>query len=98
MNREELNYYKSEGIFQTTEKRTGGETSYYSLGNSKDLDELSEFLGLTPFEFNCIKSIIGLANIRKFNNPRHKGTSTEIDCNKLVHYAKKIRKSNKTKI
>lgn len=71
----------------------GSKTDYYNIPNEvNDLDDLSDYLDLTPAEFNCIKAIFGMAIERKTGDARHKGTNSKRDSNKLLHYAKRINK------
>lgn len=63
----------------------GSKTDFYDIVDCKDVDDLAEHWNLRGDEFNCLKSIAGIAL-----GSRHSGTSPIRDANKLLHYAKRI--------
>ena len=70
----------------------GGKTDFYDTGDSKNVDDLAEHWELLGDEFNCLKAIVGIAKQRSSGTTRHKGTDSNRDANKLLHYAKRIQK------
>lgn len=62
----------------------GSKNSFYAIPEwVEDLDDLSEYLELDPYEFNILKTLW----IHKGN--RHSGNSEKRELNKRVHYANK---------
>ena len=62
----------------------GSKNSFYDIPKwVKDLDTLSEYLDLDPYEFNILKTLW----INK--GKRHDGTNKERELNKCEHYSKK---------
>jgi len=72
----------------------GGKTNYYNIKATDgvvDVDDITEQLGMTFFEGNCLKALFGIAIARKTGVDRHSGTTTSRDINKLFAYATKIK-------
>ena len=62
----------------------GSKNKFYEIPNwVKDLDDLSEYLNLDPYEFNVLKTLW----IHK--GKRHNGTNELREINKRLHYAEK---------
>lgn len=62
----------------------GSKNSFYKIPEwVKDVDDLSEYLQLDPYEFNILKTL--WVNIGE----RHSGTNQEREINKCIHYANK---------
>lgn len=62
----------------------GSKNSFYEIPKwIKDLDDLSEYLELDPYEFNILKTLW----IHKGN--RHQGTNEKRELNKRLHYSNK---------
>ena len=72
-----------------THNTDGGSTTFYDIGDAKDVDDLCDHWNLTFFEGNCLKAIVGIAKARA-GTTRHGSTSQLRDSKKLVHYAHKI--------
>ena len=72
----------------------GGINEFYAIPEwVTDVDDLSEHLDSTGFQFNILKSLFGM------NKHRHSGTSNLRDSKKMIHYSIKnylqcIRKEN----
>lgn len=68
----------------------GGKNDFYAIPEwVKDCDYLAEYLELSFFEGNILKTLW----IHK--GDRHKGTNRERELNKRLHYAKKSLEANK---
>ena len=62
----------------------GSKNKFYKIPKwVKDLDDLSEYLELDPYEFNILKTLW----LHKGN--RHNGTNNTREINKRLHYAQK---------
>lgn len=62
----------------------GSKNKFYEIPEwAKDLDDLSEYLNLDPYEFNILKTLW----IHK--GKRHNGTNKLREINKRLHYAEK---------
>jgi DNA-binding response OmpR family regulator len=62
----------------------GSKNKFYEIPSwVKDLDDLSEYLNLDPYEFNILKTLW----IHK--GKRHSGTNELREINKRLHYAEK---------
>ena len=72
----------------------GGSTTFYDIGNCKDVDDLTIHWNMNFFEGNCLKALVGIAK-SKDGSIRHDGTNALRDAKKLVHYANKILKELK---
>ena len=67
----------------------GSKNKFYEIPEwVKDLDDLSEYLGLDGFEFNILKTLW----VHKGN--RHNGTDKAREINKRLHYAQKSKEKN----
>lgn len=70
----------------------GSKNKFYKIPKwVKDLDDLSEYLELDPYEFNLLKTLW----LHKGN--RHSGTDNTREINKRLHYAQKS-KSKHTRL
>ena len=73
------------------QKNNGLKNSFYKIPDwIKDLDDLSEYLKLDPYEFNILKTLwIHLGD-------RHDGTNEAREVNKCIHYSeKRLKKLNR---
>lgn len=73
------------------QKNNGLKNSFYQIPEwIKDLDDLSEYLKLDPYEFNILKTLwIHLGD-------RHDGTNEVREVNKCIHYSeKRLKKLNR---
>ena len=71
-------------------KSDGKKNKFYEIPKwVKDLDDLSEYLDLDPYEFNVLKTLW----IHK--GKRHDGTNESRELNKRLHYSKKSLKKHK---
>lgn len=67
----------------------GSKNKFYEIPEwVKDLDDLSEYLELDPYEFNILKTLW----VHKGN--RHIGTSNTREINKRLHYAQKSKEKH----
>lgn len=67
----------------------GSKNKFYEIPEwVKDLDDLSEYLELDPYEFNILKTLW----IHK--GKRHTGTTNTREINKRLHYAQKSKEKH----
>lgn len=67
----------------------GSKNKFYEIPEwVKDLDDLSEYLELDPYEFNILKTLW----LHKGN--RHNGTNNTREINKRLHYAQKSKEKD----
>jgi len=67
----------------------GSKNKFYEIpGWVKDLDDLSEYLELDPYEFNILKTLW----LHKGN--RHNGTNNTREINKRLYYAQKSKEKD----
>jgi len=70
----------------------GGENDYYKFFDGcVDVDDVAQKHGMTFAEGNILKALVGIVNERNGKGTRHDADSTERACNKIIHYANKIK-------
>jgi len=70
----------------------GSKNDYYSFFDGcVDVDDVAQKHGMTFAEGNILKALVGIVNERNGKGTRHGADSTERACNKIVHYANKIK-------
>lgn len=65
----------------------GGKSAYYNVFQGcTDVDSVALKHNLHGFQFNVLKAFVGIMLERNGQGGRHAGTTTERDCNKIIHY------------
>lgn len=68
---------------QDSSVNNGGSTSYYKIGDYKDLQDIIEARNMNFAQGNILKAAFC------FNVGRHEGTSYERELNKIIYFAKR---------
>ena len=74
-------------VVKSDAPNNGGKSAYYNVFQGcTDVDSVALKHNLHGFQFNVLKAFVGIMLERNGQGGRHAGTTTERDCNKIIHY------------